>query len=177
MKTPHEGEARCDYEVSRRSFLRSAVAGSIGAWLASLGGAVGYFFWPQKAGAFGGKIVAGRVEDFPVGSMTAVRDGKFYIAHVPEGLLAIYWRCTHLGCTTPWAGDEEFQLPSGERLQGIFHCPCHGAIYTPTGQVVAGPAPRPLDLMELTIDGGKVVVDTGKITQRERWDPSQAVKV
>ncbi|MBI2910321.1 MAG: Rieske 2Fe-2S domain-containing protein [Chloroflexi bacterium] len=177
MEAMNQTEGKCNGTVSRRSFLRTAVVGSIAAWLASMGGTVAYFFWPQKVGAFGGKVVAGRVEDFPVGSMTTVRDGKFYISHVPEGLLAIYWRCTHLGCTTPWLADDEFHLPGGEKLHGIFHCPCHGAIYTPTGQVVAGPAPRPLDLMELTVEGGKVVVNTGKITQRERWDPSQAVKV
>jgi Rieske Fe-S protein len=77
----------------------------------------------------------------------------------------------------PWAGDEEYTLPSGEKTTGIFHCPCHGSIFTANGQIIAGPAPRPMDLMELRIEDGKVVVDTGKIIQRERWDPKQAVKV
>lgn len=178
METTNEkGGGHDGQEVSRRLFLRKAVLGSVAAWLASMGGAFTYLFWPQKVGAFGSKMVVGKVEDFPLGSVTTVRDGKFHIVHVPEGLLAIYWKCTHLGCTVPWVGDEEFQLPNGEKLQGVFHCFCHGSIFTPTGQVVAGPAPRPQDLMELTIEGGKVVVDTGKIIQRERWDPSQAVKV
>jgi hypothetical protein len=31
--------------------------------------------------------------------------------------------------------------------------------------------------MAIEVVNGKIVVDTGKITQRARWDPSQAVKV
>ncbi|MBI4319733.1 MAG: ubiquinol-cytochrome c reductase iron-sulfur subunit [Chloroflexi bacterium] len=177
MDRIQESRGRHDEKVTRRAFLRWAVLGSIAAGLANTGAAFTYFFWPQKVGAFGSKIVAGRVEDFPLGSVTKVRDGKFYIAHVPEGLLALYWKCTHLGCTVPWAADGEFNTPGGEKLQGIFHCPCHGSIFTRTGQIVAGPAPRPLDIMEMRVEDGKVVVDTGKIVQRERWDPSQAVKV
>jgi hypothetical protein len=39
---------------------------------------------------------------------------------------------------------------------------------------VAGPAPRPLDLMEIELSGGRIAVNTGKITQRVQWEPSQA---
>lgn len=166
-----------DGKMSRRSFLRYGVLGSLAAWLAAMGVGVGYFISPQKVGAFGSKMTVGHVEDFPLNSVTRFREGKFYVVHLPEGLIALYWRCTHLGCTIPWEGDEDFQLPSGEKLHGVFHCFCHGSIFTRQGDIIAGPAPRALDLMQLTIENGKVVVDTGKITQRERWDPSQAVKV
>jgi cytochrome b6-f complex iron-sulfur subunit len=91
---------------------------------------------------------------------------------VPEGLLALYWKCVHLGCTVPWKPDEEFQGNAG-----VFHCPCHGSIYLRTGQNVAGPAPRPLDLMEIELTGDKVVVNTGKITQRVQYVPEQTTKV
>jgi len=139
------------------------------------GGAFAFleYFYPRKVGTFGGKItVPGTVADYPVGSVTRVREGKFYLSHVPEGLLALYWKCKHLGCTVPWKPDEEFQ---GQ--VGVFHCPCHGSIYLPTGQNVAGPAPAPLDLMDIQIAGGKITVDTGKITTRVQYNPSQCVKV
>jgi len=132
------------------------------------------FFYPKKLSPFGSKItVPGTVDDYPVNSVTVVREGKFYLSHVPAGLLALYWKCKHLGCTVPWKPNEEFQGNSG-----VFHCPCHGSIYLRTGQNVAGPAPRPLDLMEITVAGGKIIVDTKKITPRVRYDPiNDPVKV
>lgn len=158
---------------TRRDFLKWTFFGSL---LAIVGGGVAAFlayFYPKKTSTFGSKILLpGTVSDYPVGSVTRVREGKFYLSHVPEGLLALYWKCKHLGCTVPWKPDEDFQGNSG-----VFHCPCHGSIYLRTGQNVAGPAPAPLDLMETTVTGGKIVVNTGKITPRVRWEPAQATKV
>jgi len=153
-------------EVTRRQLLRAGAAGALGLLLAQWAGTFLSFFWPKNVGAFGGKITVGRVEDFPVGSVTRVREGRFFLVHLPEGFVALYWKCPHLGCTVPW-----------EPAEDRFHCPCHGSIYLRNGERVAGPAPRPLDLMAIEVVNGKIVVDTGKITQRARWDPSQAVKV
>lgn len=159
--------------ASRRDVLKWGLFGSL---LAMLGGGAAAFlayFWPRRVGTFGSTIeLPGTVEDYPVGTVERVREGKFYLSHVPEGLVALYWKCAHLGCTVPWKAEEVFQ---GET--GVFHCPCHGSIYLRNGQNVAGPAPRPLDLMEVTLSGNKISVNTGKITQRVQWEPEQAIKV
>src|SRR2546423_9285405 len=157
---------------TRRDVLKWGLFGSL---LAMLGGGTAAFlafFYPKKTSPFGGKVaVPGSVSDYPVGTVFRVREGKFYLSHVPEGLLALYWKCAHLGCTVPWKPDEEFQGNAG-----VFHCPCHGSIYLRTGQNVAGPAPHPLDIMAIEIAGGKIVVDTGQRTTRVQWGPTAATK-
>jgi len=40
----------------------------------------------------------------------------------------------------------------------VFHCPCHHAIYQVTGEVIRGPAPRPLDTLETKVKDGILYV-------------------
>ncbi len=167
-------------EQSRRKFMRSSFLAAMGAF--TLGATVTtlVFLTPKKVGSFGSKIAAGEVANFPTGSVNRNADGRFWLVHLlPEdggGFLALYWKCVHLGCTVPWSpGDDG--IYGGRIYKGIFKCPCHGSQYVYTGQNFAGPAPRPLDIMEVTVAGGKISVNTGKITKREKFDPSQQTKV
>ena len=43
-------------------------------------------------------------------------------------------QCTHLGCAYHW-----------DASVNKFACPCHASFFSLQGQVLAGPAPRPLD--------------------------------
>jgi cytochrome b6-f complex iron-sulfur subunit len=154
-------------QVSRRRFLGIAWGASLVALVAQAGIAFIKFFRPRlEQGGFGTIVPAGRVEEFPEDSISQVQSGRFYISHVEDGLLAMWQSCTHLGCTVPWV-EEEAQ----------FHCPCHSSLFNRKGEVIGGPAPRPLDLFPIEIVDGEVLVDTGKPTQRNRYDPSQATSV
>src|SRR5688572_6287566 len=155
--------------VSRRAFLRNSVLGSVGvASLLSVGGFVA-FFWNNKTGAFGGEIPVPLDLVPPVGEAPyRNQGGKFYIINNEDGALAIYWKCVHLGCTVPWNEDND-----------QFICPCHGSVYIRLGERVAGPAPRPLDLFPMVVDGSNVIVNTdpeGAIV-RDSYEPSQALKI
>ncbi len=164
-------------EMSRRTFLTLAWWGTAG--LLTLQGAVATLasLWPKlKAGAFGSKIKAGNVSDFPLASMTYFPEGKFYISHVrtstgSTGLLALYRKCKHLGCVVPWRPGD----PSEDDLskEGRFNCPCHGSIYNRYGQIIRGPAPKPLDYFPITIEGGEVIVDTSTPIERLAFKDNQ----
>jgi cytochrome b6-f complex iron-sulfur subunit len=134
-----------------------------------------FFFWPLKSGTFGGKVSVGSPNDFKVGDVKYFVEGKFYLSRVEEGFMALYQRCPHVGCTVPWRPD--FELPNvAPGVHGLFRCPCHGSTYLRNGQIIFGPAPRPMDYMAITNEGGKLVVNTGQIKKRDKWDPSQALK-
>jgi cytochrome b6-f complex iron-sulfur subunit len=145
--------------IPRRLILRYGLWGMILAFLGQLSGCFLGFFWPKKVGAFGGTITAGDVSEFEVGDVKVVREGKFYVSRVPEGFLALWWKCPHLGCTVPWRADDPSEDPIAPA--GRFNCPCHGSIYDRYGQIITGPAPRPMDLFQVTVEGGKVRVRTG----------------
>jgi cytochrome b6-f complex iron-sulfur subunit len=133
------------------------------------------FFWPRKLGTFGGLVPVGPPSDFQVNDVKYFVDGKFYLVRLQEGFMALYQKCVHLGCTVPWR--PEFEWPyEGQVVKGLFRCPCHGSTYLPNGQIIFGPAPRPLDYMQITLVDGRLVVNTGAIKKREQWAPEQAFK-
>src|SRR5829696_5829843 len=85
--------------VTRRSFLRNTVLGAVGVNLLAIVGGSVYFAWPNKIGAFGGKItVPATALPAPGGDPYVNQAGKFYIINnEPDGALALYWKCVHLG--------------------------------------------------------------------------------
>lgn len=159
-------ERRDGDKMTRRGLLRNIMWVSAGAFALQVAVTGLSMFWPRKVEGFGSVIDAGPLENFPVGSVTRVRDGRFYISRLPEGILALYWRCPHLGCTVPWVENEQ-----------LFICPCHGSVYEPTGQNIAGPAPRPMDVMQVEIRNGRVLVNTGVIRERARHTPADVTPV
>lgn len=54
-------------------------------------------------------------------------------------------KCPHLGCGYKWR-----KVP--KLGKEIFLCPCHLSIYEPSGKVLDGPAPRPLDPLPVRVD-------------------------
>jgi len=63
-------------------------------------------------------------------------------------VVAVSRICTHEGCTV--------NLPVASLL--TLDCPCHGSRFQVTGQVVNGPAARPLASFPAAIDGNEVVI-------------------
>ncbi len=150
------------HDLRRRDFLTMAWGGM--AALAALGtGYIGLRFLSSRvsSGEFGGVIDAGAVADFVSNSVTAFNSGRFYlVCREDGGFLALYHKCTHLACAVLWHEDE-----------GQFYCPCHGSRFEADGSVVNRPASRGLKRFPVTIDGGRVLVDTGALIERETLEP------
>jgi len=143
--------------VSRRYFLGAAWIGTMAVLAAEVVVTLTRFLKPVSSGGFGGLIYAGKVDEFPIGSVSRVLSGRFYLVRNQDGFLALWQRCTHLGCTVPWVEAED-----------QFHCPCHGSLFNVVGEVTGGPAPRPLDFFPVIIRSGDVWVDTSQPSERNR---------
>ena len=157
-------------KLGRRSFVRNAALGGVVLNLGLLTGGTLRFLWPNKTGAFGKTLRVSSSLIPPVEGQPYVSSpGHFYLIHTQDGVMALWWRCPHLGCTVP-----PWNMAAQE-----FHCPCHGSIYNYEGERTAGPAPRPMDYMSASIDSdtGDVLVDTGAIHQRQAYSPDQATRI
>ena len=149
-------------KISRRQFFGIAWFGALIVLGGQMLAALLNFIKPVPTSGFGGEIYVGKVDEFAIPSLTHVLSGRFYLFRNELGFLALWHRCTHLGCTVPWV-DEEDQ----------YHCPCHGSLFNTVGEVLGGPAPRPLDLFPITIRQGEVWVDTSMPMERNKFEPSQ----
>ena len=110
--------------------------------------------------------VAGPVERFEPGSVTAFSEGHFYLARLDDGgFLALHRKCTHLGCTVPWNASER-----------RFACPCHGSAFDIQGDVLSAPATRALDRFAVQIDNGIVKVDTSTPIRRASFEAEQVTR-
>jgi len=152
-----EGQPRRRFVIRLWALLGGAAFGEL-AWI------TGSFLRPRPRDPSAASLfVAGPVDRFEPGSVTAFPAGRFYVVRLKDGgFMALHRECTHLGCTVPW-----------DAAKRRFACPCHASAFDITGLVLNPPAPRPLDFYAIRIENGVVKVDTRQRLQRTVFDPSQ----
>ncbi len=133
-----------------RSFAQpgQALAGGPAAGAQPTPGAGGAPAAPPAPAAPAGTTFLGSVKGLPVNSAGQYTDpisgDPALLVHLPGGQFVAYDAvCTHAGCTVQYD-------PTQQQLA----CPCHGAVFDPAhgAQVLAGPAPQPLALLQVQID-------------------------
>ena len=152
----------------RRSFLKLAWLGIGIAALSEASWIVVSFLKPRRKEPknAGSLVVAGPSDVFAPGTVTAFPAGKFYLVRLADGgFLALHRQCTHLGCSVPW-----------DEAAGRFACPCHASAFDLRGDVLAPPAPRPLDLFAVRIENGIVKVDVSAPIRRSEFEAAQVTR-
>jgi cytochrome b6-f complex iron-sulfur subunit len=178
--------------LRRRRVLQLAFWSGVGAVLSGAVASTVNALWPRRVDAFGGPVVVSpgavpRPGDPPVKNIEGhfllvnLEPGEGMTSRVDEpsrgGLLALWWKCPHLGCTVPWQDQFVFAAPDEKPRRGWFRCPCHASTYTKAGVRVYGPAPRSMDTMRIDVDAttGALTVQTGERTPGDVDNPGRAV--
>jgi menaquinol-cytochrome c reductase iron-sulfur subunit len=73
------------------------------------------------------------------------KDSAWVVLDSNGKLTAFSPLCTHLGCAYRWSAEKK-----------EFLCPCHGSRFSAAGDVLAGPASRPLVRLSTKIEGPRL---------------------
>jgi menaquinol-cytochrome c reductase iron-sulfur subunit len=79
--------------------------------------------------------------------VTNVKATAWVVKKPNNDVVAFSPQCTHLACAYHW-----------DEGSHTFMCPCHNSVFSIDGQVLGGPAPRPLDRFRTKIEGGKLEI-------------------
>ena len=102
----------------------------------------------SSSAAEGGAAALASTADVPVGGCFVVGAAKVVITQPSEGdFRAFSAVCTHQGC------------PVSSSSDGVIPCNCHGSTFAlEDGAVLDGPATRPLEAVEITVDGDAITM-------------------
>lgn len=173
--------------VTRRRVLHLAFWTSISAIAVGAGATIVNTLFPRGVTGFGGPVVVETAAVPKIGDPPKpIIEGRFLLVNLAPGegllqegagetaggLVALYRKCPHLGCTVPWRSDGRAK---SDKRTGFFICPCHGSTYTKAGVRVFGPSPRSMDTMPIERTAAGIVVQTGEIVKGDADNASRGV--
>jgi cytochrome b6-f complex iron-sulfur subunit len=132
----------------RRNFL-FIMLGGLGALLAAAAGWPLFRFLSPIAATGGSQVAIPRSEVVSGKAHFFDYHGKPAVVLQPAAgkFIALSAICTHLGCVVAW-----------KEQDNEFECPCHGGRFSPEGQVLGGPPPKPLESIAVVLDGDQLKI-------------------
>lgn len=142
--------------LDRRGFFKYVLAGfSAAATATGVAIPIVAYLWPPKqaTGAGGGRVAVAATADLAVGkgAVFSVNNKPVLVVHTEDGYHAVSATCTHLGCIVFWSEQKK-----------VIACPCHAAFFTTNGDVISGPAPAPLPVYRVQVEGDQIYVEGGQ---------------
>jgi succinate dehydrogenase / fumarate reductase iron-sulfur subunit len=152
------------HEIDRATFLRQAGVVMLGAGAAvALGSIAAVTAVAPTAAAAGSDrwLAVAKLSDLLPGKVTTVllnydvKSGIYsqpvstpvLISRITDEIICYKTACPHLGCIVRWDGSSDH-----------FRCACHGGAFDPSGNVTAGPPPRPLDRYQTKVEADQLMV-------------------
>jgi menaquinol-cytochrome c reductase iron-sulfur subunit len=155
-------------ETTRRSFYIGLIYAAWSAISAALAIPAGlYLFFPAANRKDSGWVDVADLDSIPSGAPTEVSfqrkriDGwkvtsekttAWIVRQAENQVVAYSPQCTHLGCTYHW-----------EDRTHTFVCPCHSSEFSIDGDVLSGPASRPLDRYPVKIETRQIKIRTSDL--------------
>ena len=124
--------------LSRRDFLKlTRTAFLTASGLLGLGGLLRFLSYQTQPPA-PTEFDLGPASNYALGSSTILLDVPAMLLRSDKGFTALSLVCPHLGCTVE-------SKPDG------FACPCHGSRFDSQGEVLRGPAAKPLTQLRIEV--------------------------
>lgn len=139
-----------DDEITRRDFLGKFAVGSlVGAGTMAFLGVI-QLPLPKVLNEPPSKFKIGWPSDFQLNTYKTIPGKNVFVLRDREGFRALSAVCTHLGCIV-------------SQVEWGFTCPCHGSKFDRQGNVIGGPAPKPLEWLEVgQSPDGQLTIDLNK---------------
>lgn len=91
------------------------------------------------------------LEGLPAGQAQYVeyRGAQLIVLANSDGPVVFSASCPHLGCNVMW-----------DAADALFRCPCHGAVFKASGDVVSGPVSTSLHRVPFEVKDGKMIISS-----------------
>jgi menaquinol-cytochrome c reductase iron-sulfur subunit len=121
-----------------------------------------YLLWPPRPKKEQDWADAGTLKELKLGTpsewvfrrnrvdgwkVTSEKSTVWVVKKAENEIIAFSPQCPHLGCAVHWVAKKH-----------EFLCPCHASTFSIEGQVLSGPAQRPLDRFEVKVEGDKLLL-------------------